>query len=45
MIEKLVLTAFADKRVIRLYQTFQDKQNLYFLLEIAEKGDLGKFIS
>ncbi|CAI5736552.1 unnamed protein product [Peronospora destructor] len=38
--EKDVLNRLRHPNIIRLYQTFQDKTNLYFLLELLNGGEL-----
>ena len=44
-IERYLLSVFDHPNVIKLYSTFQNKKKLYFLLELAEKGDLKEFIT
>ncbi|ORZ41380.1 kinase-like domain-containing protein [Catenaria anguillulae PL171] len=43
-VEKTVLHAIRHPLVIRLYYTFQDAASLYFVLELAEKGELLSYI-
>ncbi|KAL4125043.1 hypothetical protein PRIC2_008633 [Phytophthora ramorum] len=38
--EKDMLNALRHPNIIRLYQTFQDDSNLYFLLELLDGGEL-----
>lgn len=44
-IEKQLLSIFEHPNIIKLYSTFHNKKNLYFVLELAEKGDLKEFIT
>ncbi|KAI9179624.1 serine/threonine protein kinase [Blastocladiella emersonii ATCC 22665] len=43
-VEKAVLHTTRHPFVIRLYYTFQDRQSLYFVLELAERGELLTYI-
>ena len=43
-IEKIILQQIQSDNIIKLYSTFQDKNNLYFLTEFLSGGDLGKFM-
>ncbi|KAI9222391.1 kinase-like domain-containing protein [Blastocladiella britannica] len=43
-IEKDVLHHTRHPLVIRLYYTFQDQQSLYFVIELAERGELLSYI-
>jgi serine/threonine protein kinase len=44
-IEKQLLSLFEHPNIIKLYSTFQNKKKLYFVLELAERGDLKEFIT
>ncbi len=43
-IERIILTTFNHPNIIKLYYTFHNSKKLYFVLELAEKGDLKHFI-
>lgn len=43
-VERIILSTFDHPNIIKLYYTFQNSKKLYFVLEIAEKGDLKHFI-
>jgi serine/threonine protein kinase len=43
-IERIILTKFNHPNIIKLYYTFHNSKKLYFVLELAEKGDLKHFI-
>ena len=43
-IERFILTSFNHPNIIKLYYTFHNSKKLYFVLELAEKGDLKHFI-
>lgn len=45
MIEKTAMTKSASPFVVKLYGTFKDDSNLYFVFEYAEHGDLAEAIS
>jgi serine/threonine protein kinase len=42
--ERLLLSNLNHPNIIRLHHTFQDKKRLYFVLDLAEKGDLKEFL-
>ena len=44
-IERQLLSHFSHPNIVKLYYTFQNKKKLYFVLELAEKGDLKEFIT
>lgn len=44
-IERLILSYFDHPNIIKLFSTFQNKKKLYFVLELAERGDLKEFIT
>ena len=44
-IERQLLSQFDHPNIIKLYSTFQNKNKLYFVLELAEKGDLKEFMN
>ncbi|KAI9209428.1 kinase-like domain-containing protein [Polychytrium aggregatum] len=43
-VEKQALKILQHPFIIRLYYTFKDRESLYFVLELGEKGDLLQFI-
>ncbi|KAH0785022.1 AGC family protein kinase [Histomonas meleagridis] len=45
IIEKNALIKCASTFVVRLYGTFKDDSNLYFVLELAEHGDLAEAVN
>lgn len=42
--EKEILTSLSHPNIIQLKCTFQDEENLYFVLELADKGELFYYI-
>jgi 3-phosphoinositide dependent protein kinase-1 len=40
IVERDVLTTCSHPNIVRLFVTFQDKANLYYVVELAQKGDL-----
>lgn len=44
-IERQLLSLFDHPNIIKLFSTFQNKKKLYFVLELAERGDLKEFIT
>ena len=44
-LEKLILTYLDSPLLIKLKWTFQDKENLYFIMEYVNRGELATFIS
>lgn len=44
-VEKLMLSYLKSPLFIDLYWSFQDKNNLYFILEFADRGELSSYIS
>ena len=44
-IERYILSKFDHPNIIKLHSTFQNKNKLYFVLELADKGDLKEFIT
>lgn len=45
MNEKRILMRLQHPNIIRLHSTFQDEYCLYFVLELAEKGELYDYIA
>jgi serine/threonine protein kinase len=45
MMEREVLHKLKHKNVVKLYHTFQDKTNLYYLMEKLEGGELWEKVS
>lgn len=42
--EKVFLTKYFHKNIIKLYSSFQNKNKFFLLLEYAEKGDLSHYL-
>ena len=43
-VERILLSTFNHPNIIKLFYTFQNSKKLYFVLEMAEKGDLKHYI-
>jgi 3-phosphoinositide dependent protein kinase-1 len=44
-VERDVMLALDHPNIVRLFVTFQDPSNLYYVVELAHKGDLQKFLN
>ena len=43
-IEKEVLTKLQHRGIVRLYDTFADAENIYFIMELCPNGDIEELI-
>ena len=44
-IERQMLSKLSHQNIIKLYSTFHNKKKLYFVFELAERGDLKEFLN